>query len=209
MLEQSSCVFAVRSNIWVAPSPTTEMLRSSFDEWWIPNFRGFIAASKRERIDGFLLCLPARYGSTLPNLAATTRDLVAAIGRHDSRGSRRNRPETPGWKLTFEGRRLFVITFAPCYPESNSRSCFGENHTFILIQPDEAFERAVTPGDGGLISMRVRHRIRDRYASRGQGYDHSISESPVEAFKFVKPIAAGDPLVRWWDPELYSGTGRV
>jgi hypothetical protein len=100
---------------------------------------------------------------------------------------------------------MFVVTMAPCYGADQSRYVFGEPYTFVVFQPDSAFDRVVKPGNHGLISASTRREIRARYGGNGRAYDSAISSSPFEAYRFIKPLAVGDAPVRWWDTQAESG----
>lgn len=204
VLSGTHCVFAGRSVIWTAPPPAGADIDGMCAQW-APVVRGFATACRRERLDGLLLPLPAEHGDTLARLSASVRRLLGGLVARTarSRGDLAD-PERPGWHLTLGGERMFVLSMAPCYPADHARHTFGEPYTFVLLQPDSAFDRAVSPGSGGLIAAAVRERIRRRYAAHGQPYDLSITLSPFEAHRFVKPLAVGDPPVRWWAADQHA-----
>jgi YqcI/YcgG family. len=135
------------------------------------------------------------------DLAEFVGRVVRAIVANDSAEARcLDEPiERPGWWLTFGGVELFVLTFAPCYPQTHSRWSGGTDSVFLLIQPRSAFARRRRPGRRSL-GHRVRRSIRRRFAQQGMDYDVGLAESSIEAHQFVKPIAIGDPPVRWWEP---------
>ncbi|WP_459651009.1 YqcI/YcgG family protein [Kitasatospora sp. Ki12] len=192
-------MFAQRSTIWAAPDWNGSTLADAMDPW-SRALAGFAEACRREALDGVLMSLPSSFGATVNGLAYTTRQIVEGLAARDPRGRGDARsPEREGWYFSFAGERMFVIAMASCYSPDHARHTFGEPFTFLLLQPDSAFERAVSPGSDGLISGAVRSRIRELYARHGRPCDVSITLSPCEAHRFVKPAALGDPPVRWWE----------
>ncbi|MFC0863944.1 YqcI/YcgG family protein [Sphaerimonospora cavernae] len=208
VMERTQCVFARRSTIWTAPSAAGLRMEDAV-HLWSRALRGFVEASRREKLDGLVLPLPAASGDTVDRLALTTRRVLEGLAEQDAAGTCDLRsPERAGWYLSFYGERMFVVTVAPCYPTDHSRHGFGEPHTFVLLQPDRAFDRAVSPGSDGVISTAVRSRIRELYKQHGRPYDLAITLSPFEAHRFVKPLALGDPPIRWWRDETAQDEPR-
>jgi hypothetical protein len=199
VVRTTPCLFARQSRIWRSPqlneieSPTAQRaIRCTL--------RGFTHACRPERLDGYLLTLPAEYGITVGRLAETTRSVVDLLAASPCARWRPYRsPRHPGWHLRFARQRYFVLTMGPCYPREHSRHSFGAAATFILLQPEAAFDRVVRPQDSGRIAPAVRSTIRQQYHANGQAYDIAITESPVEAERFVKPLVIGDDPVHWWE----------
>ncbi|MCX5247142.1 YqcI/YcgG family protein [Streptomyces sp. NBC_00201] len=201
VLGRTQCVFARRSVIWTAP--WTGPCIDDAVRAWAPLVRGFAEAARRDPVDGLVLALPGSFGDSVDRLAATTRQVLDGLAAKDGRGRRGlQSPERQGWYFTFAGERMFLVTMAPCYPADHARHSFGEPYTFLLLQADRAFDRAVSPGSGGIISSAVRSRIRELYDQHGRPYDLAITLSPFEAYRFVKPLALGEPPVRWWEARV-------
>lgn len=208
VMTKTQCTFAGRSIIWTAPADDPQDPESTILRWTLA-LRGFVEACRRDSLDGFLIVLGAEHGMTVSQLSCTTRNVLHGLASHDAKGScDLESPETEDWHFSFGGERLFVIAMGPCYPADHSRYSFGEPYVFLLLQPDRAFDRAVESGGNGLISNTVRTRIRSRYARHGRPYDLSITLSPYEAHRFVKPLTLGDPPVRWWRPESFEGKSK-
>jgi YqcI/YcgG family len=164
-------------------------------------FEEFIGVARRELLDGFVLELtPDHFGRSIDHLSRTTCEVLSELSKNDPVGVHcmRKSIEKPGWFFSFAGERLFVLTFAPCYPPSHSRYGFGSTSTFIVFQPDHAFSRQLPSGHTSFPAD-IRNSIRASFSRNGRAYDTSISESPIEAYKYVKPLKVGDPLVRWWE----------
>jgi hypothetical protein len=199
VVRTTPCVFARQSRIWRSP-PLNEIESPTAQQAIRCTLRGFTRACRPERLDGYLLTLPAEYGTTVGRLAETTRNVVDLLAASPCARWRPCRsPRHPGWHLRFARHRYFVLTMGTCYPREHSRHSFGAAATFILLQPEAAFDRVVRPQDGGLIPPAVRSTIREQYHSNGQTYDIAITESPIEAERFVKPLVIGDDPVHWWE----------
>jgi YqcI/YcgG family len=205
----SACTFAASSRLIRLPEWRAE---ASIEE----NLKGHIAALESlcssaggPRIDGIVLEAPGVFGKSVDDLADLVGEVVRTIVANDPAGGKcLDEPiEQPGWWLTFAGMELFVLAFAPCYPRSHPRWSEGADSVFLLIQPRSAFARRRRAGRDTL-GQGVRRSIRRRFADRGMDYDVTLAESPIEAHQFVKPIAVGDPPVRWWESRQ-ERTGAV
>lgn len=195
----SACTFAAPSRL------------SSLPEWRADasigeNLKGHIAALESlctsagdTEIDGIVLEAPGAFGRSVDDLADFVGEVVHIIVANDPAGGKcLDEPiERPGWWLTFAGMELFILAFAPCYPRNHSRWSGDVGSVFLLIQPRAAFARRRRPGRDTL-GQSVRRAIRLRFADRGMDYDVTLAESAIEAHQFVKPMASGDPPVRWW-----------
>jgi hypothetical protein len=206
---ETHCTFARKSTIWTAPQFNTGTI-SGIIPAWARALRGFTRAMRVEPLDGFLMPLPREFGENLDSLATTTRQILAGLAATD--GPMRcdlRRAGRPDWYFRFAGERFFLITMAPCYGPAHARYSFDEPYTFLLLQPDRAFDRAVSPGSAGLISAAVRERIRERYRQNGRPYDLAITLAHGEALRFVKPLELGDPPVRWWEAQAGAAAGEM
>lgn len=195
----SACTFAMRSHLIGLPAWRAE---ASVEE----NLRGHLATLELlcsdegdPPIDGLVLEAPGAYGESVDDLADFVGEVVCTIVANDPAGGRcLDEPiDQPGWWLTFASMELFILAFAPCYPRTHSRWSEGVDSVFLLIQPRSAFARR-RRGGGDTLGQGVRRSIRRRFADRGMDYDVTLAESPIEAHQFVKPIAVGDPPIRWW-----------
>ncbi len=166
---------------------------------WLPHAVEFTQQSEELFLDGLVAELPGEgYGGTVSALADTVRRVLHTMDDADPAGIRslEQRIEDPTWWFTFAGQELFPLTFAPCYRSDSSRWAFGSERTYIVFQPRHAFRRRLVTGDPH--SERSRELIRRRFAGAGRPYDLTITLSPLEADRFVKPAHFGDPPVRWW-----------
>ncbi len=195
------CVFADKARLWALRR--WEPSRSALENLGTQRetLERFCTEADRQALDGIVLELPGALGATIEDLATTVGDVIAALCELDPAQGRSldRKVDKSGWWLTFAGRELFVLAFAPCYPETHSRWSFGLDATYIIFQPRSAFERRRN-GESS-ISSHTRARIRQTFSDMGQPYDSELADSDIEAHQFVKPLALGDPPVRWWpDP---------
>jgi hypothetical protein len=152
--------------------------------------------------DGYVLEVAERVApASVDALAVLLRELLTALAALDPSG--RNcmalPVETKGWWFRFGRERFFVLTLSSLYPLSHSRSTLGVPGTFVLFQPEHAFDSALKKL--GAVTSQLRHNVRKAFATQGRSYDASLSESPYEVHRYVKPLECGDPVVRWWSAD--------
>ena len=197
LAKQTHCIFAEQSIAWSYHRPL--LLNRKKDILDIAHLmRGFTRAAARDKLDCFVITLPEFYGKDVDTLAKTTNSLLRALTKLDGIPHGFGDPSKPHWKFIFHGEPYFVLAMGSCYPNWHSRHIFGIDRTFLVFQPDHAFERFVSPSGNGLITSAVRQTIRDRYSQAGMPYDLAHTLSPIEAHKFVKPLEHGVPPIEWW-----------
>lgn len=188
------CPFARRARLWGSPDwdpalPPGRNLREA-----LPHLERFTRVSRHEGLDGFVLEIaePQR-GRSVDALARTLQRVLAWLARHDPTGHNalEERVDGEGWQFSFNGERLFVIAFAPCYGRQSARHAFGVRGVYLLFQPEHSF-------DAFSITPELRDTIRAGFEAAGQGYDLEIMRAPLEAPRYVKPLRVGDPVVAWW-----------
>lgn len=103
--------------------------------------------------------------------------------------------EKMGWQFEFNGVRMFVAVFAPCYPLEHSRNLQTDDSILLLFQPERAFDLC------GISQSTASKKksVRNLFASCGRSYDEALIDRRIEAHLYVKPVMRGDPIVRWWD----------
>lgn len=195
----TNCVFAPTSAILVSELPVSD------DPFFHAALRGAINAFRTSSwqegaLDGWVLALPDSEGSTIQRLAATLNNLLRALaavtGDYDDCFA--VPIEHPNWHYQLFGSPVHVLAFGSCYRESSSRYSFGAEGTYLLLQPDQAFERRV-PAGAQSIPAATLETIAARYAAAGRPYDVGLSRLPFQAYKFIKPLETGEPVVRWWE----------
>lgn len=201
---KTHCIYSAGSRIWGSP-PLDRTL--SFRE----NMRRvaghmahFINLSRAMKIDGYVIDLPDReYGDSVEALARSTHAVLRCLSDFDpmGEGCMDKAIEDPAWCFTFGGERIFVNTFAPCYPESHARYGFGSQSTIIAMQPRHTFAPMVRPGDSSL-GPAIRQRIRTIFNEHGRSYAGNLSMVPYEAYRCIRPMQPDGPVVRWWETPL-------
>jgi FPC/CPF motif-containing protein YcgG len=154
---------------------------------------------QRAECDGYVVEIGAPHApSSVEELGVCLRQLLCGLSSRDPSGTdcMRLPVETKGWWFRFGRERFFVLTLSSVYPANHSRSTFGVPGTFVVLQSESAFDRVL--GRIGAVTPALRERIRRAFEVHGRGYDSSLSESPYEAHRYVKPMVHGEPVVRWW-----------
>ncbi len=165
-----------------------------------PHFNLFVGVSRQLELDGYVIELSSpEFGQTLERLCSTVRGVLSYFSDRDPLrlNCMKQEIEDPSWWFSFDGERMFLLAFAPCYEPRSSRCSGGYSSTFLLFQPEHTFDRAVPPGETRIPDV-VRQDIRNSFAQADQPYDSQISQSYINAYKFVKPLRLGDPVVKWW-----------
>jgi FPC/CPF motif-containing protein YcgG len=158
-------------------------------------------------IDAYVIEAPApKEGFDIPAAARTLNAILRWLDAlNPSHDDCFDQPvDASGWRFRYLGEVLFVLVFASFYPTSHSRYAFGAEELLVVLQPDHAFSRR-SDSATGLISGNLRGRIRQLYASAGRPYDLTHTLSSREAHRFLKPLANGDPPVRWWSADADAG----
>lgn len=193
------CPFAKKSRVWGSPTWDSKI---TIEENLSPamfNLLRFTRCADSEDLDGFVIAAPGSYGNTIENLSEFTRTVLNYLSDKDPKGGHCmdkdiNKQE---WQFNFNGEKLFIITFAPCYPKTNSRYSFGEDATFILFQPENSFSKNKVPR--GISPGNLRDSIRKEFLVHNQRYFSSIITSNLEAPRYVKPLHVDDCPVKWWE----------
>lgn len=191
------CPFARRARLWGSPDWDPSLSPGRNLRAALPHLERFTRVSRHEGLDGFVLEITgARWGRSVRALARTVRGVLGWLARRDPTGhdSLRERVDAEGWQFTFNGERLFVVAFAPCYGPGSARHAFGAPGTYLLFQPEHSF-------DAFAITPELRDAIRAGFEAGGQGYDLEIMRAPLEAPRYVKPLRIGDPVVAWWSAD--------
>lgn len=198
------CSYAAGSRLWGAPPFDKSLPFRSNLVNIASHCAYFISLSQIQKLDGYVIELPdLEYGKDIKALARSLHAVLRYLADFDPAGSHcMDGPvEDPAWCFTFGGEKIFVNAFAPCYPENHSRYGFGSLSTFIMLQPRHTFAPAIRPGDSAL-SPAIRQRIRHTFNINDRSYDGGLSMIPFEAYRCIRPLCPGDPVVRWWETSL-------
>lgn len=109
-----------------------------------------------------------------------------------------------GWVFQFNRVTFFITTFAPCYPETNSRYGFESDHAYILFQPEVSFAQHDLPSDTPETNwddpQTVRDRTRVAYLRSGRPYKIRETLYYPMVHDIVKPLKDhdSDDVIEWW-----------
>ncbi|MFI9648109.1 YqcI/YcgG family protein [Streptomyces sp. NPDC052040] len=194
---ETFCPFAAKSVLWGPPSYDEE---SSFEDNMrasLPAVRRFLRILDRDVLDGFVYAFPTRvFGDTFEDLTRVFRDFVEFLHRNLTEAAPAGLDPAiatrPEWYFVLDGEECFVSVFAPCYPHDHSRYMNGvEDHFLFMLQPEAAILRVLTKDDYHPRSEGIRQRFRDGF----QRYPLA----DLEIDRFLLPLRADDPPVRWYE----------
>ena len=97
---------------------------------------------------------------------------------------------------------FFLTTFAPFYPETNSRFSFGAQHCYILFQPEISFAIHDLPPDTAETNwdrpVTVRDKIRIAFRDAGREYQAPLATRLHMVYDIVKQVDPHDTPLEWW-----------
>ncbi len=202
---------ALRRFLVRSPCPFARLAQvSAVDPWADPEVTAsrldHLASSLERSISGDrfdLAVIEIRRAETIGSVKAgarITRDVLAGLRERDATTKLplTSGIDDPRWDFSFLGERFFVSFFAPLYPPDHSRWSGEEDVAFVLLQPERGFRAfgiSSTRPDRKAISKKVHRRFRQR----GQKYDLAFNLTSPKSWRYVKPVAAEDPPVRWWE----------
>ncbi len=201
---KTHCIYSPGSRLWGSP-PLDETL--SFKD----NMRNvaqhmahFINLSQALKVDGYVIDLASpKYGNNIEVLAKFTHAVLRYLSDLDPTGEHcmDQKIEDAAWCFAFGGEKIFVNTFAPCYPENHARYSFGSQSTMIVMQPRHTFAQAMRVGESSL-SPAIRQRIRRVFNENDRAYSGTLGMMPYEAYRCIRPMQPDGPAVRWWETSL-------
>ncbi len=194
---QTYCIFAPQGKYWGADEwHENESLEDNVARFARGLFR-FLAVAKKEKFKGFAARLPASMSDSIERLAETTATLLAGLNRIDPASSLCL--EQPigeeGWKFEWAGETIFLTAFGTCYPEKHPRNPHGFDYTYFFIQPD--FVLRAHPMMSDENEAKTRARILANFNKHGMSF--SNENKRAESERYVRPMEAMDPPIRWWD----------
>ena len=154
----------------------------------------FFRTANERSMDGMVVIFEApSLGATLHALVDLTRRFYTTLAHMFPSVYIPQEPQPEErWYATIEGELFFVVSFAPCYPETSPRHTYGDQRTYFLLQPASAFERHARAID------RQRAGINRAFAAVGRPYDARLANLENDMFKAVMPIDPIDRHVPWW-----------
>lgn len=197
--EQTYCPFAQRSFLWGAPPyDRSRSFRENMDAA-VPWVLRFVRALDGDVVDGFVFAFPTDvFGESLDDLGRLFRSfidyLISTLTSAAPAGLDVDAVTAKDWYLVLAGEECFVSVFAPCYPHDHSRYMHGVDGWMIfMLQPEKAILRQLSVTDYGPRAA----AIRDRFRESLQPYE--LADREVD--RFLLPLRAGDPPVRWYEPD--------
>lgn len=195
VVRQTRCPYAPGAALVAAPARRPSEPLGCYLSRCVPDVVAFSEQAAADHLDALVFRFPAaETGRGLSALGRLALAMVTTLMAADPRGAQvpdRERILAPGWRLSFAGADYFMPVFAPLYSPRHSRHVSPAlGQVFVLLQPNASFHRKL-----GRRGEQVRASIRHRFAAAGQRYDAGL----LEAHKFVLPLRAGDPPVRWYD----------
>jgi hypothetical protein len=161
----------------------------------------FVELSSELELDGFIIEIPESIaGNNLTKMGGLLHRILCDLSEHDPahEDCMNEEIESPQWWFKAAGQRVVVLVFASFYDSTHPRHTGGLPFSYILLQPIHTFERRAR-NEALEVSTEARERIRAVFAAQGRPYDETISLSPFEAYKFLKPMSVGDSPIRWWE----------
>lgn len=156
----------------------------------------FRTAAERSR-DGMIITFEeSTLGITLDALVDLTRRFYTTLTQMFSSVYIPDDPRPDErWYAMIEGELFFLVSFAPCYPETSPRYTHGDQRTYFLLQPASTFDRHAKFID------RQRAGINRAFAAVGKPYDARLANLENDMFKAVMPIDPPGHHISWWAPE--------
>eukprot|EP00055_Hartaetosiga_balthica_P002411 m.139396 g.139396 ORF g.139396 m.139396 type:complete len:395 (+) comp21409_c0_seq1:44-1228(+) len=213
--KNTHCVFAKNARVWCAhddfsihamsPSP----LHKLHAEGWHKTMAAFsLFSSCCHDIDGFLFHLPP--STTIEQHGDNVNKLLRAMSEWDSSLSRNCMDEMDvdkaGWSYRFCGKKFFITSFSPCYPQNSSRFQFGvDDASFVLFQPISSFLLHGLGNDTPKSATNWNHPTSSRDKTRQSFWKHNrpyfLPELPILmplVHHIVSPLSLKDKALVWW-----------
>ncbi|KAK3759622.1 hypothetical protein RRG08_008204 [Elysia crispata] len=225
----TECSFAKRSKLWGSLDYDHNISLESNTERLIPTFYKFTLAFQDLGVDAFLIELPGElFGTDIETFSSAVRRVLVTLRQADIQRQTRQlkeraaeldavdvenrmrylKPENPhiwdrrSWVFEFNKITFFLTSFAPFYPESNSRYGFETQHCYILFQPEISFAIHDLPPDTAETNwnhpVTVRDKIRIAFRDAGREYQAPMATRLPMVYDIVKPVDPYDTPLEWW-----------
>jgi len=199
----TQCLFAANSRLWSHPEWIESLSFEDNVRNIVPILTKFMLIARYENLDGFVWEFPDStnsFGQTPEQLGQTMRRLLTVLSEADPSGEdvmqHLQDRVSSSWQFKFNYERIFVTSFAPCYPDNSPRYAFGSESAWILFQPEFSFSfHQVNPfkQPGG-----VRQKIRDNYRDAGRPF-HVPKRNELMGHLYVRPAdELGGGHIDWW-----------
>ncbi|XP_050412095.2 uncharacterized protein LOC126826986 [Patella vulgata] len=205
--ENTPCIFAKRSKIWGSKDWEEHLGLEENIFRSMPTFYKFILSCEILGLDGFVFELPGEeYCDDIQIFAKNVKRVLKVISNNDpghGKSLQKSYIGKRGWVFEYNKMTMFITTFAPFYPRTNSRYSFGTANGFILFQPELSFAQHDLPPDTPYTDWNepktVRDRIRIAFKEADQEYNIPETIYYPMAHDIVKPMKHGDSLIEWWN----------
>ncbi|XP_060071417.1 uncharacterized protein LOC132551308 [Ylistrum balloti] len=206
--QNTECIFAKKSKLWGSKEWTRELSLEENIHRLSPTFLMFSMMCRQHRLDGFLIEIPQEtYAFDLECFSNSVRRVLQVLSDLDPKGARCmdtiGTKNQRGWVFQFHDVTYFITTFAPFYPDTNSRYSFGAQGCFILLQPEISFALHNLPPDTPHTNWdepkSVRDKIRIAFRDAGREYEIPTSLFRPVAWDIVRPLHNKEPVVKWWE----------
>lgn len=152
--------------------------------------------ARRARSHGFVIEICDPRASDFSSVIGLLRTALQQLNRLDPEHSDclERVIENTEWQFEFAGLRLFVNTFAPCYPRAHSKRVEDPERVYLFLQPEFSFDLCGVSRD----NFAAKQMIRRRFAEAGSPYSGELVDRRVEAYLYMFPLDPDDSPVRWW-----------
>lgn len=195
-VDKTQCIFAQTGKYWGADEWHDDLTFEQNMQRFAEGFFRFMTFGKKEKFKGYALRMPASFSDSLDQLAQTTARFLSALNKIDPAHSDclQKDIEAEGWKYSWAGEHFFLTAFGTCYPLKHARNPYGFDYTYFFFQPD--FVLRNHPGLTDGKEQQSRERILQNFTRNDMAYSNEGKEKEVE--RFIRPMDAKDPTVRWW-----------
>jgi hypothetical protein len=211
-----NCPFAKRAVVWENEFEWDEKasINENVDNFVEADLKPFIEKNGQLKsaddlpIDGIVLEAPGKiFGKDVNHFAEFFRRVMVRISPESVRQLQHLQPDEngifwdDGWQFSYDGERLFIITLAPYYPETNSRNNYQNESVMIFFQPEWSFRKKL--GMRKEIRDKAKSQVRKKFKDKNQDYQCNImlrtpDSKAHEAPRYVKPTNKDDEAIRWW-----------
>jgi hypothetical protein len=200
VVRHSQCPFACKAKLL---GMSIDLARPVVDQViaWSPAFAQFTKDARKRKMDGIVMELRTQSGElNLRTFCSTFNAILRTLAAADPTGMScfRTGVLAPHWQFSFNRMRFFITTFAPFYHDRHARFSHSKTSAFIYFQPEFSFDQHGIHARNPQRAL-VKKSIRRDFIAAGSELDVALIEQPHEALKYIKPLRAGGPPVRWWE----------
>jgi len=209
-LQQTHCIFSKTSRSWGSANWQAQLSLEENALRSLPQFIKFSLLNDAKNLtdppDNFIFEIRGeQYHKTLALFGDTVRRLLQVLSDCDPTGRCCMEWENvgkvfDGWRMEFNGLKIFLVTFAPCYDSLSARYQFEcpIDSCFILLQGSGTFGRH----DLGKFTNSPkpksnRDKIRQLYTKNGRRFNIAVLSLVV---KPLNEFDSKEKFIEWWVP---------